>query len=117
MDAEIRKMIQETHDSVTEMKPMLRAVREEQATQGERVRDLELKEREIEVRQVNMEEDVQKVGGVVEQVSGELQTHKEDHNKLTEDRFWKMLAIVMSAGGLLLGLGHLAIAVVRTSNG
>ncbi len=95
-------MIQETHDAVTAMRPVVKDIRSEQEAQGERVRQLELNERELSTKQEQMEVDVQGLGEA-----------KEKQSDQTEDRFWKTATFIIGGSALLLGIGNLALALVR----
>jgi len=114
MDENTRDMIHETHDAVTEMRPVIKSIHKEQKEQAERVRQLELNERELSTKQEQTEEDVEHINGKVNAVSASLSSNKEKQSGRTEDRFWKLTTIILSVGGVLLGVGHLALAIVNS---
>ena len=112
MDDETRKLIRDTHDQMTGLVPVVKSIREEQAIQGEQVRQLELNERELTVKQGQLEEDIDKVDKKVDGVDTDFTTYKDNVVENTTDSFWKIATLILGVGGFLLGVGHLAVAFV-----
>jgi len=112
MDDETRRLIQSTHDQVTGLVPVVKAIHEEQAIQGEQIRQLELNERGMSVKQAQLEAEIEDVDKKVVHVDNKVDDYKDEQLAYSADKFWKLATLVLGIGGFLLGVGHLAVAYV-----